>query len=192
MNNTSINISTVILMIVLLMIEIEIFGNLFPWTGLKAIIVIPMIYGICLAIIILGTFLTRKANFKLRTSICLAIFLINSLIAAHMYPQEFRPTVLKQIGYTFNVVKNYKTISKEDLELYREDKYYPYDKSVPDDRERYIAALYKFKDKINRDGSNFLYGEKNKPISKNMDIESHLETGQDKLIWWLLRILKNG
>jgi hypothetical protein len=186
MNNTSTNISIVILMIVLLTIEIAMFGNLFPWTGLKAIIVIPMIYGICLPLIILGTFLTRRIHFKFRRAIWLAIFLTNSLITAHMYPQEFRPTVLQQIGYTFNVVKNYKTISKEDLELYREDKYYTYDKSVPDDRERYVAALCKFQGIIPRDGSYLLYGRKDNPVLKKTDIQSKLQTGQDKLIWQLL------
>jgi hypothetical protein len=190
MDNTSKNISTAILMLVLLIIEIEIFGNLFPWTGLKAIIMLPMIYGICVAIIILGTFLTRKLNFKSRTTIWIIIFLINSLIAAQLYPQEFRPTVLKQIGYTINVVKNYKSIFKEDLELYTEDEYYPYDKSVPDDKERYVAALFKFRNEINRDGSNFIYGDKNKPITESTNIENNLETGQDKLIWWILETFK--
>lgn len=191
MNNTSRNIPIAILMIALLIIEIEVFGNLFPWTGLKAIIMLPIIYGICLTIIILGSFLTRKLSFKSRTAIWVIIFLINSLIIAQLYPQEFRPTVLKQIGYSINVVKNYDTISKEDLELYKEDENYPYDKSVPDDRERYVAALYKFRDEIKRDGSNLIYGEKDKPILENTNIKKHLETGQDKLIWRILDTFKN-
>ncbi len=177
----------VTLIITLLTIEIMVFGNLFPWTGLKAIIVLPVIYGIFIAIIILGVFLTRNINSKFRIAIWSIIFLVNSLIAASMYPQEFRPTVLKQIVYTLTVVKNYQEITKEDLILYIEDEYYPYDKSVPDDRERYVAALHKFKNEIKKDGSQFLFGKKDKPILKDTDIQANLETGQDRLIWWLLQ-----
>ena len=191
-SNTSNYIRPIILIIVLWLIEIQVLGNLFPWTGLKAIIVFPMIFGICISIIILGVFVTRKiSNFKSRTAIWTAIFLINTLITAQMYPQEFRPTALKQIGYTFNVVSNYESISKADLELYTEDEYYPYDKSIPDDKERYIAALYKFRNEINRDGSKFIYGDRDKPILEKTKIEKHFDNGQDKLIWWLLEHLKN-
>lgn len=191
MKKTSNYVRPVILLIVFLLLEIGVLGNLFPWTGLKAIIDFPIIFGICISTIILGVFLTRRiSNYNLRTTIWIGIFLINSLITAHMYPQEFRPTALKQIEYTFNVVNNYETISEDDLELYRKDKYYPYDKSVPDDRERYVAALYKFRNEITRDGSSFIYGKKAKPILDNTKIEEHLETGQDKLIWWLLDTFK--
>lgn len=190
-SNTSNYIKPVILIIIWLLIEIQILGDLFPWTGLKAIIVFPMIFGICISIIILGVFVTRKiSNFKLRSAIWIAIFLINTFITAQMYPQEFRPTALKQIGYTFNVVSDYESISIDDLELYIEDEYYPYDKSIPDDKERYIAALYKFRKEVNRDGSKFIYGDRDKPILENTNIEKHFDNGQDKLIWWLLETFK--
>ena len=122
MSERMVNTLTVILMISLLTIEIVIFGNLFPWTGLQAIIVTPMIYGICIAIIISGTYLTRKANYKLRIAIWAIIFVINSLIAASMYPQEFRPTVLNQIGYTFKVVKEYEKVNINDPDMALSDK----------------------------------------------------------------------
>ena len=191
MRNTSSYIKPVILLIVLLLIEMQILGNLFPWTGLKAIIVFPIIFGIWTSTIVFGVFVTRKiSNFKSRTAIWSVIFLINALITAQMYPQEFRPTALKQIGYTFNVIYNYETITKDDLELYREDRYYPYDKSIPDDRERYIAALCKFRNEVNRDGSSFIYGDRDKPILENTNIEKHFKSGQDKLIWWLIETFK--
>tara|TARA_R110002072_G_scaffold30097_1_gene94263 strand:+ start:2421 stop:2798 length:378 start_codon:yes stop_codon:yes gene_type:complete len=119
------------------------------------------------------------------------IFLINSLIATQFYPKQGGVTVLKKIGLTYNVINNYESITEEDLELYIENEYDPFDISVPEDRERYIAALYKFRNEINRDGSNFIYGERNKPILENTDIKKHFETGQDKLIWSLLETLKN-
>jgi len=85
--NTSKNILPAILMIVLLIIEMEILDSLFPYPGFKAIIALPMIYVICSAIIILGIFLTRKLSFKSRIAIWLLIFIINSLIAVHLYPK---------------------------------------------------------------------------------------------------------
>lgn len=191
MKNISFNIKPVILISLFLLIEMKILGNLFPWTGLKAIIMFPIIFGVCISITVLGIFATRKiSNFKSRIAIWTIIFLINTLIIVQLYPQEFRPTAFKQIGYTFKVVNNYQTITQDDLILYREDEHYPYDKSVPDDRERYVAALHKFRNEINRDGSSFIYGDKDKPILENTDIKNHFETGQDKLIWWLLENFK--
>ena len=192
MENISVNNSSyvkpVILMIAVILIEIKMLGDLFPWTGLKAIIIFPLIIVICIIITILGVIVTRKiSNSKSRKAIWATIFLINTLNTAQMFPQEFRPSALKQLGYTFNVVNNYETISKEDLELYKENEYYPYEKSVADDRERYIASLYKFRNEIKRDGSNFIYGDRKKPILTNTDIEKYFESGQDKLIWWLLK-----
>lgn len=191
MNNVSNSFLVAILMIFLLSIEMKIFGSLFPWVGLKAIIAFPMIYIICLAIIISGVVLTKKIKLQSQIVVWVTIFLLNSLIAAHLYPQEFRPTVYKQIKFSINVIKNYDRIVKEDIELFRESEYNPYDKSVPDDKERYIAALHKFRNEINRDGSVFIYGEKDKPILENTNIENHLETGQEKLLWWALEKFKN-
>jgi len=186
MKKRTINTLVIISLLVLLTAKLFIFGNLFPWTGLKAIIVIPMIYGICIAVTIIGVLLTKKYNYRIRLVSWAIIFLLNFLIAASMYPQEFRPSVLKQILYTAKVIKNFKTITKDDLELYRKDEYYSYDNSIPDDRERYVAALIKYEHELKRDGSEFMYGKPNKPILIETDIESNLETGQDKLMWWLL------
>jgi len=186
MNSKAINILLILSLIVILTIEISIFGKLFPWTGLQAIIVIPMIYGICLVTTILGILMTKRQNSRIRILSWILLFILNSLIAASMYPQEFRPTVLKQIGYTIQVVTNFDKITKDDLKLFQETEYYPYDKSVPNDRERYVAALIKYKNELKRDGSEFMYGRKKKPILLNTDIKSNLETGQDKLMWWLL------
>lgn len=190
MKNTSNYIRPVILIIVLLLIEIEILDYLFPYPGFKAIISLPMIYGICFLTIIFGIFLTKKLNYKSRIFLWFIIFIINSLIAAQLYPQQVGTTALRKIGYTFNVVNNYETISEKDLELYVENEYDAFDKSIPDDKERYVAALYKFKNDINRDGSTFIYGQKDKPILENTNIKEQFETGQDKLIWLLLETFK--
>lgn len=194
MENTSANTSNyirpVIIIIVLLFIEIQILDYLFPYPGFKAIISFPMIFGICSVIIILGIFLAKKLNNKLQIALWIIIFIINSLITAHLYPQDGGQNALRQVRYTFNVVGNYKTITVNDLELYTENEYDAFDNSVPDDKERYVAALYKFRNEINRDGSNFIYGDRDKPILVNTNIEKHFDNGQDKLIWWLLETFK--
>jgi len=107
MNNKTINTFAILALIVLLTVEIKIFGNLFPWTGLKAIIVTPMIYGICISISILGILITKNNTYRIRITAWITIFLINTIIAAIMYPQEFRPPVIKQIKYTFDVVNGF-------------------------------------------------------------------------------------
>src|SRR5690554_3364247 len=121
MKNTSRNIKPIIFMFFLIFIEMKILGYLFPWTGLKAIIVFPIIFGICTSATLLGIFMTRKiSSFKSRITLWIIIFFINALITAQLYPQEFRPTALKQIGYTISVLNNYHSISKDDLILYVE------------------------------------------------------------------------
>ncbi len=184
------NILAPIFMFIVLIIEMEIIDNLFPYPGFKAIISLPLIYGICSIVIITGIYLTRKLNFIARTAIWFIVFIVNSLIIFQLYPQQIGPTVLKRIGYTYNVINNYDTITEEDLELYVENEYDPFDKSVPDDKERYVAALYKFRNEINRDSSFFLYGQKDKPIIGNTNIKKHIENGQHSLIWWMLETFK--
>jgi len=119
--------------------------TLFPYPSFKAIVALPVIYGISSVIIILGVFLNKKLNFKLQIAIWVLIFLINSIVAVRFYPQQGSQTVLEQIGNTYKVISNYETITKEDLELYTANEYDPFDKSVPDDKERYVAALFKFR-----------------------------------------------
>ena len=184
------NIVVPILMFVLLLIEMEMLDTFFPYPSFKAIVALPVIYGICSVIIILGVFLNKKLNFKLQIAIWVLIFLINSIVAVRFHPQQGSQTVLEQIGNTYKVISNYETITKEDLELYTANEYDPFDKSVPNDKERYVAALFKFRNEIKRDGSNFLYGQKDKPIIGDTYIEEQLEDGKDRLIWWILETSK--
>jgi hypothetical protein len=179
-----------IIIVVLLIIEMEIIDNLFPYPGFKAIISLPIIYGICAVIIIIGIFLTKKLKAKSRSAVWFIVFIVNSLIALQLYPQQNDPTVLKQIINSYNVTNDYESITKEDLELYVENEFDAFDQTVSDDKERYVAALHKFRKEINRDGSNFLYGQKDKPILTNTNIHKNLETGKDKLIWWILETFK--
>ena len=190
MNKTIKHYLAPIIIIVLLIIEMEIIDNLFSYPGFKAIISLPIIYGICAVVIILGIFITKKLNSKSRSAVWFIVFIVNSLIALQLYPQQSNPTVLKQIVNSYNVTNDYESITKEDLELYVENEFDAFDQTIPDDKERYIAALHKFRKEINRDGSIFLYGQKDKPILTDTKIAQNLETGKDKLIWWILETFK--
>lgn len=190
MKNTTNNYLPAILVFVLLLIKMKILDYLFPYPGFRMIVSLPIIYGLCSIAIILGIVLTRKLNFISRSAIWLLIFVINSLIATQFYPKQDGVTVFKKVGQSYNVINNYESITEEDLELYKENEYDPFDISIPDDKERYIVALYKFRNEINRDGSNYIYGDRDKPILENTNIEKHFDNGQDKLIWWLLETFK--
>jgi uncharacterized membrane protein len=86
---------------VLLTTEMGIINKLFPYTGFKAIISLPIIYGICSIVIIIGSFLTKNLNSKSKNGIWFLVFVINTLIALQLYPQQGnQPTVLKQMGYS--------------------------------------------------------------------------------------------
>ena len=185
------NIVFPILMFALLLIEMKILDSLFPYPGFKAIVALPIIYGISSVIIILGVFLTKKLNLKLQIASWILIFVINTIVAVRFYPQQGRQTAIKQIVNTYNVIINYGTINKDDLELYTTNEYDAFDKNVPDDKERYITALFKFRNEIKRDGSNFLYGQKDKPILGDTNIKEQLDDGKDRLIWWILETSKN-
>ncbi|WP_121667383.1 hypothetical protein [Mesonia aquimarina] len=185
------NIAFPILMFALLLIEMKILDSLFPYPGFKAIVALPIIYGISSVIIILGVFLTKKLNLKLQIASWILIFVINTIVAVRFYPQQGRQTAIKQIVNTYNVISNYGTINKNDLELYTTNEYNAFDKNVPDDKERYITALFKFRNEIKRDGSNFLYGQKDKPILGDTNIKEQLDDGKDRLIWWILETSKN-
>ncbi|UOK42215.1 MULTISPECIES: hypothetical protein [Flavobacterium] len=159
---------------------------MFPWTGLAAIIFVPVIYIIGILIILLGMRISKNKKFAYFFFIWITIIALNTLLAINMYPQEFRPSVTNQIKFTFQVVTNFDSITEDDLKLCMLDDFNRYDCQIKNSRERYVAALYKYQLNIPRDGNNFLYGRTDNPIMKMTDIKSNLATGQDKLIWWLL------
>ncbi len=103
MNKTIKNYSAPIIIIILLIIEMEIIDYLFPYPSFKAIISLPIIYGIFAVVIMIGIFLTKNLKAKSRSVVWFIVFIINSLIALQFYPQQNGSTVLKQIINSYNV-----------------------------------------------------------------------------------------
>ena len=103
MNKTIKNYSAPIVIIILLIIELEIIDYLFPYPSFKAIISLPIIYGIFAVVIIIGIFLNKKLKVKSRIAVWFIVFIINSLIALQLYPQQNGLTVLKQIINSYNI-----------------------------------------------------------------------------------------
>lgn len=86
--------------------------KLFPYTGLGRIISIPATIVINLAIIVLGTFITRNMKNLKCILIWIGIILLTASNTMTFHPQEYSPSVYKQIGYSISAVK-----FKEELPL---------------------------------------------------------------------------
>lgn len=131
-----------ILTLILLIVELRFCDYLFPWTGLQAIIIVPIIYILGIGIILLGMRVSRNLTLPYFILTWSIIATITTILTVNMYPQEYRPPVTDQIKYTYQVVDNFESITERDLRLYELDNFNRYDSSVRDSRERYVAALY--------------------------------------------------
>lgn len=85
MAQTPINPKFPILLIFLLVLEMEIMDNLFPFSGPKSFINLPAIYILCSITIVSGIFFSDKI--KSPILFWLTVFVINSLIIFLMYPK---------------------------------------------------------------------------------------------------------
>lgn len=174
-------------------------GQIFPYTGLAAIIMFPVIL-LTNAVIIIGTIFLTKNVRQLGYILCwttTALFTIFITLALH--PQEFRPNVFKQISYSITAIQQFDDSNIKDLDLpFSVDDFSRYECKIKDAQEKYVVALYKFRSTIPLDGSFHIYREeKTGVISYDYDtsiksieeIPEKFRTGQDKIIWWTLKRL---
>ncbi|MFZ4399462.1 MAG: hypothetical protein ACOYO1_05460 [Bacteroidales bacterium] len=173
-------------------------GQFFPYTGLAAILFIPLIFAITLLIICFIVRISR--NLSKLPFICIWTFtaLTTTFLILLSYPQEFRPNVLNQIIYSISAINNIDKIPKSDLDLpFKVDDFSRYDCKTIDSQERYVAALYKFRYQIPLDSTFHIYREdKRNAISGEQsiiididDIPNKLNTKHEKLIWLVLKTL---
>ncbi|MBP1993049.1 hypothetical protein [Paenibacillus eucommiae] len=161
--------------------------ELFPYTGLGRIVALPSIFILNTIIIVLGVYITHRLNRK-RLSYTLAwftILLLTVLNTIVLYPQEFSPSVSKQVWYSISAIKNFDDSPIKDMKL-------PISHTNEGANEKYIVALYKYRLQIPLDGSYFIYREYKSDMSSNdtaiktiEDIPTKLK-GHHKLIWWFL------
>jgi hypothetical protein len=162
--------------------------KLFPYTGLGRIVALPTIFMVNSLIIIAALKWTRNLKFSTSSLVWLAVSILTIIIAIAFYPQEGSPHVVKQVGYSISAIKNYDSIQLSDLEILIS----PKDNQKGID-EKYVVALYKYRNQIPLDGSFHIYRENKRNITSYKDtsikaineIPKKLE-GHHKLIWWYL------
>lgn len=177
------------------LIIIVILGQLFPYTGLRAIIVIPFILIVVL-ILNLGAIRLSKnqlqSKFLLTWTFCI---LFTQYFIIRNYPQEFRPNPIRQLINIKTAIDSYEELTLADLDLpFTLVDFGRLDCETIDSQERYVVALYKFRNQIPLDGSFNIYREdkansvvnKFTQVTKIDSIPLMLQTGQEKLIWRLL------
>ncbi|MGG3280071.1 hypothetical protein [Paenibacillus solani] len=114
--------------------------------------------------------------------------LLTMFLSIAMYPQEHDPHVFKQIGNSISTIKEYDRISEMELGLSRAYKNNLIDNQSVEDR--YVVALYKFRDQIPLDGTYHLYQRENTyffdTTITSIDEISNKLIGHHKVIWWYL------
>lgn len=182
----------------LIFFVLYVLGELFPHTGLAAIIVIPIIILLNGLVIIVTIRITKNLQRLGYILSWITAAILTALITITLYPQEFRPNVFKQISYSFSAIRQFEAIPISDLDLpFLVDNFSRYDCTIKNSEERYIVALYKYRKTIPLDGSFHIYREEKTNIFSYYDtsiknvseIPEKFRTGQGKLIWWTLNKL---
>ncbi len=159
---------------------------LFPYTGLGRIVALPIIFILNTIIIILGIYVKHKYNHQrniLAWSTIVLLTIINSVL---FYPQESGPSVTKQVWYSVYAINNFDNSTISDLDLPLSDK-----SDLNGKPERYVVALYKYRQHIPLDGSFQIYREDydDTSISSIEEIPKKL-VGHHKIIWWYLHTFR--
>lgn len=185
------------LVFLLTIITLSILRYLFPYTGLAAIIAFPFIYIINGILIFTTILLSKKFNPKKFIVTWGISTVVTVFISMVLFPQEFRPNVFKQISNSISVIYDYESCPYSDIDiLFSSNKD---NNNNNNTQERYIVALFKYRNSIPLDGSFHIYredklniiGKENSAIHNINEIQNKLGTGQDKLIWWVLERLYN-
>ncbi|MGR6129388.1 hypothetical protein [Paenibacillus sp. SER-28] len=162
----------------------QILIELFPYTGLGRIVALPLVFILNATLIISVIHLIRKLS-----PLCCALILVPTILLSIwntilFYPQEFSPSIPKQIKYSISAIQHYDDLTLADWEGYT------YSPSRSGESERYVVALYKYKHRVPLDGTAYFYNDidyhKDQPIRSLNGIPSELEP-HHQFIWWLLK-----
>lgn len=184
------SVATILITVIMIILMVQ----LFPYTGLGRIITIPMTIVVNLAIIASGIFLTRKVKLLQFVIIWIVIVIITASNTITFHPQEYSPSVYKQIGHSISVIKHYDEIEKSSL--YKPIESQDVEKQSLDKQtsQEYIVALYKFRDEIPLDDSFVLDESLEKygvdPAIRNIEEISDKLLGHYRILWWYLEKFK--
>lgn len=175
-----------------LIITLSILGDLFPYTGLAYIVVVPIQLIVVFAMLMLAIWLTAYLNKLWFIVYWIATWFICFSLVVSTYPQEFRPSVPNQIAYTISTIQTYDSIEMSDIYLpFTLENYGNNACAIENSLERHAVALYKYRNNISYN-SNFRINSYNdvKPVKSAEDIPNHLETGQERFIWNYLSLTR--
>jgi hypothetical protein len=121
------------------------------------------------------------------------IIVLTMFTSTALYPQESSPHIFVQMGYGFSAIKQYHQAPLTDLDLIllTNSK-----RDVKNPEERYVVALYKYRDQIPLDGTYHIYRDNENgsiPYWRDTTVNSLDEIpskliGHHKVIWWVLKI----
>lgn len=137
--------------------------------------------------IFIWIFFFHKIKRNVRIAVWIGIILLTISISIFGYPQESRPHIITQAKHAVIAIKNYENITKDDLNLEENRK----NRNRINPEERYIVAIYKYKDDLPLDGTYRLYQRKpvyfyDSRIYNVNEIQAKL-IGYHKVIWWYLK-----
>lgn len=117
----------------------------------------------------------------------ITIILLTVINTVVFYPQESSPNVTKQVWYSVSAINNFDNSRISDLDFLPSG-----ESELKGGSERYVVALYKYRQQIPLDKSFHIYGEEydNTAISSIEEIPKKLE-GHHKVIWWYLNTFRN-
>ena len=166
-----------------------ILGDLFPYTGLAFIVVAPILLIVVVAILMLAVWLTGYLNKPWFIVCWIATGLVCFWLITSGYPQEFRPSVPEQIGYSIGAILDYDNIPESDLYLpFKVDNYSSNLCTIKNSQERHLVAMYRYRHKVVRDSTFRISQYEDKLIQTEEDIFNQLKTGQERLMWRYLSI----
>jgi hypothetical protein len=160
--------------------------QLFPYTGILVIVVFPIIVLMNAALIYAMMKKAGKNHARLtKLRYVLTLLLTMSLVIA-LFPQSSGTHIVVQATDGFNAIQHLEDISLDDLKLKKDKSGYV----IGDSSERYVAALYKFRQEIPMDGSFHIYERDGNPkfdpvITEVGQIPDKL-SGFHKVMWWIL------
>lgn len=161
---------------------------LFPYTGIERIVALPAIFFINTTIIFIVMIKSYSLKKHRRIIIWIFTILLTIFLSIAMYPQEHNPHVIKQMGNSISTIKEYDRISEVELDLSSAQNNSSMDNQSVEDR--YVVALYKFKDQIPLDGTYNLYQQESTyfydTTIRSIDEISDKLIGHHKVIWWYL------
>lgn len=174
-----------------ILITLGILGDLFPYTGLAYIVVVPIQLIVVITILMLSIWLTAYLSKPWFFLCWIAASLICIFLIISTYPQEFRPSVPKQIAYSIGAILNYDNIPESDLYLpFAADNYSSNLCAIKNSQERHLVAMYKYRHIVVRDSAFRVSKYTDRPVQSEEDIFKQLETGQERLMWGYLSYIR--